>query len=512
MSFKKTAVSYAIWILFIMCNCVIFAFLSIMCAKLLPIPVPVGAVVISATFFGLLLLIYFLAGRISNFFAGKEPGVEAEKRYRRRVILEGIFVILIFAAGIGIRVYTMPYSDGASAYFDAAKVTQGSNALIVPVQNSIYYYICLLGGLFLVLGNHWLAGIWLQIILQAAGSVIFYFVIRKFAGIFAAVCSLAYIMFSPAWLEESLKYSPQMLYFFIWSVGFLLIMLYMNSSAKCGERELSGYRLRMWSGTVLLGLALGFITYMDVSGVTLLIPVLFLAAVCRKSNRPGIWAARTGCVLFLGISSFGLFLFVDSLLSGATFMGVLYAWLETYRPEIPNIIAVLQSSNIEVFILLLVMSLNIFSFYRRKEQEIVTPWILMTVLFAALYLFGMTTESMNGRCILMMLMCVVGAISIRQLFYVNTVDEHGDSMEEVDDGITIEQIDNEIVTENVVSEVKADAQKEMDSEMLEKTRYIENPLPLPKKHVKRVMDFTFTPEEDMMKYDIEVSDSDNFDI
>ena len=42
--------------------------------------------------------------------------------------------------------------------------------------------------------------------------------------------------------------------------------------------------------------------------------------------------------------------------------------------------------------------------------------------------------------------------------------------------------------------------------------YIENPLPLPKKHVAREMDYQYTVEEKDMKYDVEVSEDDDFDI
>ncbi len=46
----------------------------------------------------------------------------------------------------------------------------------------------------------------------------------------------------------------------------------------------------------------------------------------------------------------------------------------------------------------------------------------------------------------------------------------------------------------------------------EKTRFIENPLPLPKKHVKREMDYEYPVPEEDMKFDIEVDETDDFDI
>lgn len=43
-------------------------------------------------------------------------------------------------------------------------------------------------------------------------------------------------------------------------------------------------------------------------------------------------------------------------------------------------------------------------------------------------------------------------------------------------------------------------------------KLIENPLPLPKKHVRREMDFDRLVECDKMKFDVPVDESDDFDI
>lgn len=45
----------------------------------------------------------------------------------------------------------------------------------------------------------------------------------------------------------------------------------------------------------------------------------------------------------------------------------------------------------------------------------------------------------------------------------------------------------------------------------ERTRFIENPLPLPKKREHREMDYAYEVTADRMHYDVEVSDEDNFD-
>ena len=45
-----------------------------------------------------------------------------------------------------------------------------------------------------------------------------------------------------------------------------------------------------------------------------------------------------------------------------------------------------------------------------------------------------------------------------------------------------------------------------------KINYIENPLPLPKKHVKRVMDYRIKEEDALADFDIATSEDDDFDL
>ena len=66
MSFKKNAFSYFIWIIFVMCNLVVFSFVSMLCAKALGGPVPIVAFGLVVAFFGVLSLIYFLTGYFSR--------------------------------------------------------------------------------------------------------------------------------------------------------------------------------------------------------------------------------------------------------------------------------------------------------------------------------------------------------------------------------------------------------------------------------------------------------------
>lgn len=56
-----------------------------------------------------------------------------------------------------------------------------------------------------------------------------------------------------------------------------------------------------------------------------------------------------------------------------------------------------------------------------------------------------------------------------------------------------------------------EAGTEEQPEKERKIEFLENPLPLPKKHEKRVMDYKLDSDKDLGGYDIYVADDDDFD-
>jgi len=500
MCFKKNGVSYFIWLIFLMSNCVVFSFLGMLCARVFTDSVPVAGLTLTAVFFALLFLVYILSGILVKKISKKESEIKKDDfgRIRKRLILEGILAVVFLTAGICIRIFMLPAAGESAAYYDVAKVSQEPADFIVPVHSSVYYYLCLLRGLFLLLGNHWIAGIWMQIVLQILSCMVLYFVIRKMGGIITAMGVLIYAMFSPYSIAAGLTYSPQMLYNLLWAFGLLSIVLTLNFSTKGGEKESLGYNLTMWLAVVLSGVFAGFLGYVDVSGFVLGLPLLYLPRVCRKCERKLVWFGRT----FLGILAVagGFFgsIYVDSLISKASFVRVLNAWLTTFKADIPNVVTLLQNSSLEVVILLVVMAVNVFSFYRRKETEVFSVWMLMTFVLALLYVLGITAESMNGRPLLLILMSVVATIGVRELFAVSPVVEVAEDKE----------TGEEVMQENVIGEnILQNEEPEK-----EKPRFLENPLPLPKKHVRKTMEYAFVPESSQMKYDVEVNDTDDYDV
>jgi hypothetical protein len=63
--------------------------------------------------------------------------------------------------------------------------------------------------------------------------------------------------------------------------------------------------------------------------------------------------------------------------------------------------------------------------------------------------------------------------------------------------------------------LEPDKQETLDSPIelaLDGTPLLDNPLPLPKKHIKKTMDYEFEPEREQLKYDIVIPEYDDFDV
>ncbi len=111
-------------------------------------------------------------------------------------------------------------------------------------------------------------------------------------SVFAAIVVLGFIMFSPSSVKMGLMYSPDILYFLFWTLGLLFIMLYLNASMKRTQKESPWNSAWMWFSSILLGIIVAFLTYIDVSGAVLLVPLFMIPMVLRKNRKLVLWTGR----------------------------------------------------------------------------------------------------------------------------------------------------------------------------------------------------------------------------
>lgn len=592
MSYKKNAVSYGIWALYLMGVGIVLSFMGMVIGSS-ESGVPYMALILLALSFGILFLVYFLAKKIVD--SVKVRGMAAG----RAALAEGLLVTVLLAVGVALRVRMIGSAGEEAAYYDVAKVTENGMQLQL-VQGSIYYYLCLLNGFFRLVGNKWMAGIVLQTAMQFLGIVIGYFAVRRLSGRGAALVSLAFLTLAPGSVKEGLTYSPKMLYFCIYVLILFLIAQYLWRSTRPGGRILT------WILAVLCGALVGFAGYTDIVGFTLVIPLCGVLTLRREQKGVLCWVLQFLLSVLSMAGTFCLLVQTDSSMSGSTFERVWNAWIVTYGIKGADYGFFFQEGGYETIVLLVLMGLGIFTFMRRKSEEIFSPWVVTVLSVMLMRVLGITTPNMNGSYQMFFAMTGLAGVALSELFVQGggKVAEGTSIPETVVEDLDAQPMpgtgENRGLSEGIWPPEPADAQSasaalaaetfdaggipeeapdgkrgrgktrqkeasagifgrkkkrqdgnvteegdgqekalrereeapaweplgqasgstaEVRKDMAEKKReespgqvqYIENPLPLPKKHVKKVMDYPIQPDASQMHYDVEVDPKDNFD-
>lgn len=539
MSYKKNVISYGIWALYLMGVGIILSFMGMVIGDQNS-EIPYIAIALLGLSFGMLFLVYFLARKIVDSVQIKKMSAG------RAALIEGLVVAVSLVAGIVLRVIMIGEAGEEAAYYDVAKVTENPMRLQL-VQGSIYYYLRLLNGLFRLVGNKWMAGVVLQVILQLVGIVLAYFAVRRLSGRGPALISLLFLTLAPGSVREGITYSPKMLYFCLYAFMLLIIAWFLWLSTRPGK-------VLTWILAVLCGGMAAFAGYTDIIGFTLAIPLFGLLGLKREQAGMLRWVAQFLLSILAMAGTFCLLVYLDSSMSGSSFERVLNAWGVTYGIKGADYDFFFQESDIATIVLLIFLGLGIFTFMRRRNEEIFSPWVVMVISIVLMRILGIVTPNMNGSYQMYFAITVLAGVALCELFVRDggKVKENADIPEAV-----VEDLDH--VTAAPVEEKSSDVaaakdlkkeQKEWkgDTSMRESqsqesfdrqersnistasaeageivkeekkqeksakpVQYIENPMPLPKKHVKKTMDYPFTPEASLMHFDIEVDPNDNFD-
>lgn len=459
---------------------------------------------------GLVCLALFLAAGLSVLVRRLAEGKKQCGNSRGTLAAEGILAVLLLTAGILLRrgmllrtisVYADPIEN---TYFELAKVDGGGIPLLS--YGAQYIYVCMLRALFLVVGNHYYAGIVLQLVLQTAAALIWYLAVRRLSGRTAGLVVLAVLMLMPLSIREALLYSPRMLYFLLFGIGLLL--------AGRLFKQQSGIRKSwfFWFWTAAFAAAAAILAYLDPAGLLMLIPVCYIAVVQGHKKLIRQWAVLLGVFLLVLAGCFVL----DAWLSGAGLSEVVGTWLYACKPKTPvwsEIAFLCDNTVMELFMqagiaFLILLGLPAFFCRRRKEGQ--TLWIVMTMGLAAICMLRTDYVEERYEFLLLTLFAALAGTALEALLAVEPEEETAKTAGiEPDEKV---RADEAAQPEAVAAMGTAREKTVEKAEAETKIRLIENPLPLPKKHVKKTMGYQreVLPEE--MHYDIEVPDTDDFDL
>ncbi len=429
---------------------------------------------------------------------------------RSQSLLEVFAVMSLFAGAILVRIneYVNHFTDlyGTTDFYVMATVKEGGSIPVVS-HGASYLYTGLLSTLLALFGNKPAVGIVMQIVLQLIGILLFYFAVRNLAGRMEAVISMAVLVFFPSTIKYSFTLMPENLYFCLFSGMLFLIGLYKKFEEKKERKTAASVVL-----LAMLGIGTGYMAYLDVIGMLLLAGGCFV--IISKKRKSGRNVIYTGVMSTAAVLTLCVMFFLEACLGKGTFLKAFFSWWNLYFSKFAwnYMIAGPDVTLVCNLMICAGAAWCIFSFLRKKEDN--GCFYMLSLVVLALYVsFG--NQNMSYQLLITAFWSVLAALGITSVMFVK---EKTVEAEEAVKVLTVDEICNKEMksgtAELQIEELKPEETESSNMENAEKKpiQYIENPLPLPKKHVKKTMDYKFEPEEHLMKYDIEVSDDDDFDL
>lgn len=509
---QKKTFSYIIWFLYSVFLCI--------CLLCIAGTLSVRAGYSGAVGYGVIGLWLVLNGLLVFLIAAlshKSTGVE-KSGVTPALIVEGLVVVMIFAVGCFLRVAAVSGAAGGTAYFELAKVAEGQG---VPLQGhgAVNLYLYFLHAVFFVFGNHYIAGIWSQLLIQMIVGFCFYRAVRKLSGVLASIVTLGFLMLAPLLRSLASTLSPELLFLMVYAFVFYLC-------ACC----IKGRRGPI--SCLLTGAAVGIVCYLDVLGFSLL-PLMLIGLLRTDAEKEYTGSRRLSaglCVLLGGTGALALLLLGQALWNAQTYAEAFFTWWKIFIPAgfgLPPMLDVANPS-LEVLCLLLSMTLGIFSFWCSNDRERQSIWACVMGSVLLIQCFGIPTNEIDGQVYLYIFFAVLSGVGVADIF--SARGERGEEVESGDEACKApaEEKPKSVViripsrsaedkfAEGNTTEDKSAEDKPAEDKPVEvnpaQVKLIDNPLPLPKKHVKKTMDYDISVDSREDDFDFDVAEDDDFDL
>ncbi len=496
MIYKKTWLSCLLWAVYTCLTGVMLANYAILFwQKKINAAMNCGTVLFVAAVFAAGAGLYFLIRKLTKL---------VKEKYTvsgRTIYLWEVFAVLsIFFIGLLYRIflYLQNMDDlTVTQYYQMAAVKE-ENVVEPMIHGASYFYTMCLSFVLSFLGNKVIAAVWLQILVQMLTVLFAFFTVRSLAGRLPACIVMFMLAVSSVYAGQALTMTPESLLFLLYLAGMFVVGGYVRNDCrycfKTGQAFL---------GAALAGLTIGFLTYLDAVCLTLVILLFGLFTGVRGGEMSSEQDSGEKSGRSMGSS---VLLFLTALLSGGLiFWGLLalnaYSyymeteellreWLMLYQNSLPidYVFYRTEISLIECMVLVLAACFLIAAFWNRKRVQNASFWMCLLFLLAPTPLSAVGVLSYQVFSIF--LWSVLAGIGLQQSFVTENVEAFSQQM-------TVELSDDGEPEERSVAE---------------KPRFLENPLPLPKKHEKRTMDYQYEIAQEQMVFDLEPDENDDFDI
>ncbi len=402
-------------------------------------------------------------------------------------LLKAVGITVFLTVGLYLRLQyvvafgdTEMFKDSAVELFDLQSST--------PVHGSTYLFLNLYLLVFSFINAYAGTTIVMELVFQLLIAFLLYFCLHKRVGYLCGLTSFAFMMVAPSVIQRLGHTSSESLMVLL--SLFVCMLLLIDSSAK----ENSVYLF-------LCGILVGLLVYLNITAV-LLVVVLLSTAVQAEKNRllNSVAGLAGGFLAFIG------YVCLDAMENQMVFSKMLTEWWSQSR----NYYDFSLQLSVENIVLFLLMSLVGFGYYFFAKKDQLSLAFLMCLAIFALKWFGLPCVDVTGNLSLFLLLVYFAGLGLNQCCEMEAYEEEVDSHVEDDEIYEEERLS---MKEKVQPFEPAEwVQNPVQEPPVPKVQFLENPLPLPKKHVKKAIDFPITLTRETAEYDYEISENDDFDI
>ena len=501
MACKKTRISYFLWMLFTCAAGVILADYAILFwQRYVNAVIGYGTIVFVFLVFAGVTGCYFLIRKaLAVYHRQDNAGKDSEKSSRTALLGEVLIVLCVFFAGLIYRIFlylqSTPDMIIMTQYYHDATLKAGAGVGTITHGASYLYTLCL-SFVLSFLGNKAGAAVCLQIFLQMLTILLAFFAVRRTAGRIPACAAMFALAVSSVYAGRIFIPTPESFFFLLYLAGLFIIGSYIKMYCRDNFSVAAGI-----AGALFSGIVIGILCYLDAISLTLLflLPALFTGIQKREKNEVSflVLILASGGLSFMGA------LAIDAFYSHGKIGQAAETWFLLYRNHIKADYIFYQTNRsiIECLILIIPAAFLILAFWNRRKEQNTSFWICL------MFLLSPTPLTAAGvlpyQIFSIFIWSVLSGIGLQQSF----VWEEKKVAKTAVDVQTMDEDKN--VPE--MKETVPEAEKET-SPPVSAPRFIENPLPLPKKHKKREMGYQYEIAEDKMNFDVEIKENDDFDI
>lgn len=496
MIYKRTWLSILLWAAY---TCAAGALLAIYTVLFWKNEIGMGTVYHMIAFVALVLVLIIVCYLLINKTVLKIGNKYSISR-RTAIIWEIFAVICICFAGLIYRIGL--YMQNGASYIDvtdyylAASGNIGEYAELI-LHGASYLYILFLSFVLSFFEDAAVV-VWLQIFIQMIALILAYFTVKKMVGKIAAGITMLMLAVSSAYVNQIFIISPESLFFVLYLIGMLAVGGYVKSYCRNRLNAVTAI-----CGAVFSGIIIGTLTYLDAASITLLIllPGLVTGVCIKNEDNENDRTLTTKFAVFMiiiavltaGLTVMGAFA-LDAYASRLAYSEVAEAWIELYMSywHIDYMPSMTKYYLIECYVQVIFAVFLVISFWNTEKTQNAAPWLVLMLLIAPTPLAK--TGVLPYQVFSIFIWSALAGIGLQQSCILEAESMSEKAVEE---------------TQNIAGITDGSA---VGAATAGKPRFIENPLPLPKKHERKELDFQYEVPEDKMKFDIEIKDGDDFDI